>query len=564
MNRFKLWLYLLVLSGAGVAALAFLSREQVGRASRDADATLSAAVAQIRTSGQLMAAEAAAIVGLAVRDQELLQALYVSAVPPGSAGRKARAPATSGDETAEATSRQARVERAAKGAVESAASALGIEIPNGSWWVAASREWIEKKLPGASEGPQREAAEFLRDGAAGKPRRGYARVNDGLWFGVGMPAGEGAALVLFLPLDMAWARMIARQAGVDVTLATELPRPVATVAAGEAKLVSAAATRAPGTPADAGVLGKLPGALGPLKLSPVPLLFAKAPAARALAIALDGAKGFAVVSAPMAPRLGALVRAQWIALAGLAALLVLGVVIGLFFRAEGAAPIPEELVSTATRLEQGDFTVRAPMLAGKLGTLAEGMNRAAEAAQRSAADDLRALPAAAEAEPAAAGDLLAPPVPAEAAPSPLEIPVRGRTVRGLPAALAPEPTPAAKITAARFDGGGRGLIGGQFAAAPVPARDTAVAFPAAAPQSAAQAAPAATDTEEGHWQQVFEEFLRVREQCDEATEGLTFERFREKLEKNKGQLLKKYGCRTVRFQVYVKDGKAALKATPVK
>jgi len=28
--------------------------------------------------------------------------------------------------------------------------------------------------------------------------------------------------------------------------------------------------------------------------------------------------------------------------------------------------------------------------------------------------------------------------------------------------------------------------------------------------------------------------------------------------------VQKYGCRTVRFQVYVKDGRAALKATPVR
>ena len=38
----------------------------------------------------------------------------------------------------------------------------------------------------------------------------------------------------------------------------------------------------------------------------------------------------------------------------------------------------------------------------------------------------------------------------------------------------------------------------------------------------------------------------------------------ELLRKNKEQLVAKYNCRTVRFQVYVKDGKAALKATPVK
>ena len=38
----------------------------------------------------------------------------------------------------------------------------------------------------------------------------------------------------------------------------------------------------------------------------------------------------------------------------------------------------------------------------------------------------------------------------------------------------------------------------------------------------------------------------------------------EQLRKNKEQLVAKYNCRTVKFQVYVKDGKAALKATPVK
>jgi hypothetical protein len=70
--------------------------------------------------------------------------------------------------------------------------------------------------------------------------------------------------------------------------------------------------------------------------------------------------------------------------------------------------------------------------------------------------------------------------------------------------------------------------------------------------------------EETHWQQVFQDFLRTRASCGEATEGLVYEKFRLKLEGNKSALVAKYGCRTVRFQVYVKDGKAALKATPVK
>lgn len=76
-------------------------------------------------------------------------------------------------------------------------------------------------------------------------------------------------------------------------------------------------------------------------------------------------------------------------------------------------------------------------------------------------------------------------------------------------------------------------------------------------------APAA-DPEERHYQDTFREFVATREKCGEPADGLTFERFKAKLLKNRDQLVSKYQCRTVRFQVYVKEGKAALKATPVK
>jgi hypothetical protein len=83
-------------------------------------------------------------------------------------------------------------------------------------------------------------------------------------------------------------------------------------------------------------------------------------------------------------------------------------------------------------------------------------------------------------------------------------------------------------------------------------------FQAATPPAAAE------ESEEDHWQAVHAEFLRIRAQCGESVEGLGYERFRPKLEKNKQQLVEKHACRTVRFSVYVKDGKAALRATPVK
>ena len=101
---------------------------------------------------------------------------------------------------------------------------------------------------------------------------------------------------------------------------------------------------------------------------------------------------------------------------------------------------------------------------------------------------------------------------------------------------------------------------------PPPAADEPLAAPAELLQAAAQATPPdeAGDDEQAHWRQVFSDFLRIRGECGEVASGLTFERFAQKLASNKATLVAKYSCRTVRFQVYVKDGKAALKATPVR
>ena len=82
--------------------------------------------------------------------------------------------------------------------------------------------------------------------------------------------------------------------------------------------------------------------------------------------------------------------------------------------------------------------------------------------------------------------------------------------------------------------------------------------------SVAPAVSAGGSAEDAHFQDVFRDFVATRERCGEAADGLTFDKFVTKLRKNKDQLVAKYNCRTVRFQVYVKEGKAALKATPVK
>lgn len=96
---------------------------------------------------------------------------------------------------------------------------------------------------------------------------------------------------------------------------------------------------------------------------------------------------------------------------------------------------------------------------------------------------------------------------------------------------------------------------------PAPARVTGSLAPP--PVQARNVVPA-QDPEETHFQSVFNDFVKTREQCGEVPDGLTYEKFAVKLRKNKEQLVAKYSCRTVKFQVYVKEGKAALKATPVK
>ena len=66
------------------------------------------------------------------------------------------------------------------------------------------------------------------------------------------------------------------------------------------------------------------------------------------------------------------------------------------------------------------------------------------------------------------------------------------------------------------------------------------------------------------WQAVYEEFIKTKRECGEPTDGLTFEKFQQTLKKNRDALIQRHGCKRVKFSVYVKEGRASLKATPVK
>jgi hypothetical protein len=171
----------------------------------------------------------------------------------------------------------------------------------------------------------------------------------------------------------------------------------------------------------------------------------------------------------------------------------------------------------------------------------------------------RAVPDASESAPPA------PPSPPEPEPA-----LESRPTPQAAAAAAPRPTPpppAARPTPAppvakpaQKPSETPGLSAATLAAAPRSGH-----LPNMPPPGLTAPLPTTDDSKEGHYREVFEEFLQVKEACGEPTNGFSFEKFAAKLRKNRKDLLEKRpGLADVNFTVYVKDGKAALKAKVVK
>ena len=302
---------------------------------------------------------------------------------------------------------------------------------------------------------------------------------------------------MLVPISDAFVRDLAAATRLDVSLAAPEARVVSTGRPTEVPAVIEAARRGAGEPTGVGALGPVNVSVPPITMRGLPPLF-RAPAQRAIATPLAGVEGgLLVLSTPTAPALTPVAVFEWLALASLALLLVLGLLFGLLVRPSEILPtIPEGLLSAAARIERGEFDARAPKLAGTLGTVAEALNRAAAAAS--------AVPTHA---PLAPDPFAAAAAPPSVEPSAFEFPTRPpRTA----------PIPAGDV--ARADGAQ--LVGNAFEAAPVPTRSDppAPAPPAPRPAAAApaparmeEAEPAAADPavdEEEHWRQVFQDFLR--------------------------------------------------------
>ncbi|MFO0581594.1 MAG: MXAN_5187 family protein [Anaeromyxobacter sp.] len=546
MNRLKVWIFTLLVVAAGAAALLSHASGEKAAALAALDARLASASAQATAALRASLRETAGVAALAARDPALRAVLAprVESAPAPRRGGKVPPPPP----PAEPAQDDAAQAAAAGAALEGAEQALG--APAGRTISAANAAALARRPVGG------DADALLRGAVDGTARAAFARADGKLLAAAGAPAGEGAGVVVLAPIGDAWARALSSTAGVEVTVAGTELKPAGNAPPADALAIVAAATKAGGKPVDVGAMGKVDvvGRALPVVLPKLGLL-GGAPAHRAVAVPVEGLKGAALVLSTQAgPALAATAALQWRGLALLAVLLLLGVLFGFLVKpSEIVSAVPEPLLQAADKIERGDFTARAPPLAGKLGTIANALNRAAHAAEGVGREPAIPVPSTATHEL-----FQEPPPPPEAEPSAFDFPSRP------PRQKAAEP----------------GLSGDPFQAAPVrPATSPGFEAPAATPEPPARAAPppipdakmtrtmpavTGPDDESSHWQQVFQDFVRTRAECGEPSEGLTFERFRAKLESNKATLVAKYQCRTVRFQVYVKEGKAALKATPVR
>ena len=72
------------------------------------------------------------------------------------------------------------------------------------------------------------------------------------------------------------------------------------------------------------------------------------------------------------------------------------------------------------------------------------------------------------------------------------------------------------------------------------------------------------DPDEPHWRETYDRFVELKVQLGEPADRISFEKFAAKLKKNRADLVAKHNCKGVRFSVYEKDGKAAIKASAIR
>jgi len=562
MNRAKIWGFTLLVLAAGAVNVYVVTQRAADQAIERVNATLRSGVALFETGSRLYQRQVTDVAVLAARDPELVQAVSEAEAPrPAAKGARRGVPVPPPAPPVD-------VVAVAEKALRSAAQALDVDASRAPLLALASERAVSFRV-GDKVLSGKEAVVQAVLGEAGAGR--HARVDDALYYVVSVPVARGATLAFGLPLEPRWPERLKAATGADLTLLGGA-RAVSTLPAGEVAATAAVARKASGAAVDGGRLGPVKLPLN-LAVPAVPLLFARVPAYRARALALPGLEGAsAVLSAPTRPLLEPVAVYQQLSLLALGVLLLAGLALGLLPERPVTAHVPRELAGAADRIARGDFDARVPRMSGTFGTLAAALNRASDAARTARSQPSGSIPPTGLAIPPA-GPANTLDVPMLAVP-PLDEPA--------PAGLFEDPFARGMVPPATPAPAGTPLNGTDPShptplplTMPVPPRTGTARFDGAEPLGAqtplrmptpvpVAPPPVVAENEEALWQAVFQEFLKVRGDCGESLEGLTWERFRQKLQKNKDSLVQKYACRTVRFQVYVKEGKAALKATPVR
>lgn len=527
MSRHKIWGFAALVVATGLAGVWVFTQRAAPPAMEQVAATIRSGTLQFETGTRLLSRQVRDVAAIAAGDPALAGAL--AALEAARPAKGPRPPASQGPDLA----------TVADAAIRSAAALLEVETGRAPL-VGFAREGTVALRVGERLFEPGDALAHALLGPVVPPR--HVRLDDALYAVAVVRTDRGGTLAFGLPIDPRWTERLQAATGADLTLLGA--NPVSTLQPADVAVVVKAASASGGSVVDAGRLGPVRAASG---LPGIPLLFLDAPAFRARALTLPGIDGpVAVLSAPVRPSLAPIAAFQQ---AMLAALLLLGLVgLGLGMAREPVVPshVPRDLASAADRISRGDFDVRVPRMSGTFGTLAAALSRAAETARLARIGQ----DATASAVP------LHPPTPTLTLDVPLHaVPPEEAT----PTPTPQERWPGAPLTAAAA------VLAAQAARAAHPRTTQPIGVEGPVTPAPGRATPPPTAEEaEAPWRGVYEEFLRARSAQGEAVDGVTWDRFRDKLRKNSDLLVQKYACRTVRFQVHVKDGKAALKATPVR
>jgi len=563
MSRAKIWGLTLLVLAAGAASLYLVTQRAADQAMDHVGLSLRAGVTQFEAGTRLLARQVNDVAVLAARDPELVAAI-ADAAAESKAPKAARRVATG------LASEPVDVVAEAEKALRAAAQALDVDVAKAPLFAIASESAVSFRLGDKVLSGKEPIVQTVLEGT-GSGR--FARLDDSPYYVVAVQVIRGATLAFGLPIDGRWPERLKAATGADLTILSG-PRSPSTLTVIDQQAVVAVARKGAGAAIDGGRLAPVRLPLG-LSLPAVPLLFARVPAFRARALPLAGIEGpAAVVSVSTRPWVEWVGLYQQLSILALAVLFFTGLALGLLPERVVTAHVPRELASVADRIARGDFEARVPRMSGTFGTLAAALNRAAEAARMARVAPSGSLPPTGVAIPTPSQantldvPLLAVP-PAEPFPGSGLFEDSFGPATPLAASITPlngtgpaQPTPLPFVPSAPPPRTGTARFEAAEPLAPQTPLRVATPPPAAPPPAAApQAMP---EPDEAGWQGVYQEFLKVREECGESLEGLTWERFRHKLRKNRDSLVQKYACRTVRFQVYVKEGKAALKATPVR